>query len=288
MAKFCVVGHGGGCASAYHAGVIQGLQERFGFALLKSVVGSSGLIMNWAYAMSGQTDLIIPIWEFLFRSKRFATPLQHPTGRGIMDIDFLVDEVVYQGKFVLDLDAFYRKGSADMEIGVTNAKTGRSRFFKKNSSASFYKLLRATCMVPYFGNSGPVEIYDEPYYDGTIGSVLGLERVDNEQNILMILIRPYRPIVQMAVVRKLLELLLLGNESPELRQAIRTMPARYNAALQSMPYIMRGKNVAVICPEKKLPIWPIDTSLSRLQRTIAQGYEDTMCHRGLERFFTRL
>ncbi|MBI4224823.1 MAG: hypothetical protein HY617_00685 [Candidatus Sungbacteria bacterium] len=287
MAGFCVAGQGGGCASAYHAGVIKALEKRFGLDSLKGVRGSSGLIINWSYVISRQTDIIIPIWEFLFRSKKFITPLRHPTGRGVMDIDFLVDRVVYQGKFALDLDAFH-DNPAQMDIGVTNAKTGQSRFFKKDSSASFYKLLHATCMVPYFGSSGPVEIYDQMYYDGTIGSVLGLERIQNEQNILLILTRPYRPIAHMCAARTLLRWALLRHESPELQKAIWSMPMRYNKTLENMHKIMRRKNVAVICPEEKLPVWRIDTRLARLRKTIAQGYEDTMHHKGLERFFARL
>ena len=75
MQTFCIVAQGGGMVAAYQAGAIKGLKKRFGFGQLGRFVANSGAAANCAYAVSGQDDLIIPIWEYLVRSKKFVRPL---------------------------------------------------------------------------------------------------------------------------------------------------------------------------------------------------------------------
>lgn len=285
MSTFCILAQGGGMVTAYHAGVVRGLNDRFGFDNLGRVVASSGAAAIYAYLASGQQSFIIPIWQSLVRSKRFVTPWRHLTGRGVMEIDFLVDEMIKR-IFPLDVKALCLS-SVHLDIGVTETATGKSRFFSHQDVEDFHELIRATCAVPYFYGKS-VALSGVKYCDGTIGDVLGLEQVQDERHILIVLTRPFRSLPQMIFIRKILRWLLLRNELLALQEAIWSMPTRYERVHQDIQRLMQEKNIAVICPPADLPMYRIDTSVARLERTIELGYRDVMEHKGLVKFFTRV
>jgi len=284
---FCIVAQGGGMIASYQAGVIRALKERFGLSRLGRVVASSGAAMNFSYVVSGQEHLIEPIWDGLIQSGRFISSLRHIHRRGVMDIDFLVDEMIRK-RFPLDVAALMHS-PVKFDVGVTHAITGSSWYFSKNvCECFFYELLRASCAVPYFYGK-QVYLNGEYWYDGTIGSVVGLEQAINEQNILFILTRPPRPIRKLAVPRMVLRWLLLRSEHQALQRAILNMPREFNRALEDINELKKERNIVVIQPRKRLPIWRIDTSMERLRATIEQGYQDTLHNKKeLEFFFAQV
>ena len=285
MSQFCIIGQGGGMITAYHTGVVSALKKRFGFKKLHRIVASSGAAAVYSYLVSGQENLIQPIWEDLVKSGKFVTPWKFPIGKSVMNINFLVDEMI-QKRYPLNLPAL-KNNLTELEIGVTNAETGASIFFSKDNPINFYELLRASCAVPYF-SEGKVCFGGRCYYDGTIGSVSGLERVFDEDNILVVLTRPSISLPKMFFFRKILRWLLIRNETIALQEAIWSMPARYEQIPSFIEEIRQKKNIAVIQPKKNLPIFRIDTRFSCLSQTIRQGYDDTMNHRGLEDFFRKI
>lgn len=281
--KICIVAQGGGMTTSYHAGVIKAIKEKFGFNKVGRIVASSGAATTYSYLVSGQDNLIEKIWLELVKSKKFVIPLKHPSGRGIMDIDFLVDEIIKR-KFPLDLDGL-KKSLIDLDVGLTNAKTGESVFFSKNDDIDFYELLRASCAIPYFYGK-KVCLGADCYYDGTISSVCGIEKAKDEDNILVVFTRPNKPLMKIILFRKILKWLLIRKETKELQEAIWSMVANY----EKIPSIIndlsgKEKNVVIIQPQRKLPIWRIDMSLHRLQKTIKQGYDDVMNNKEIDKLF---
>src|SRR3989344_3473406 len=104
MSGITLVAQGGGMTTAYHAGVVRALNERFGFDSITRVIASSGAAMTYAYVLSRQTHLIESIWYYLLESGHFVDPWHHKTGRNIIDIDFLVDDAIRE-QYPLDIDA---------------------------------------------------------------------------------------------------------------------------------------------------------------------------------------
>jgi len=285
MKKFCIAAQGGGMVACYHSGVISALKEKFGFHKLSRVIATSGAAATYSYLVSGQQELIQPIWADLVGGGKFVTPWKFPPGKRVMNIDFLVDEIIRK-KYPVDLQAL-NTSPVRFEVGVTDAGTGDSVFFPMESRVDFFELLRASCCVPYVSRD-KVMIDGRAYCDGTIGSVSGLERTGNEENILLVLTRPDRPLKKLHLLRKIMGWLLIRGETRELRDAIWDVMARYNDIPRHVKQIRRTKNIAVIQPKKPLPIFRIDTSLDRMTRTIRQGYTDTMEHTGLDEFFARM
>lgn len=285
MNNFCIVAQGGGMVTAYHAGVIRALKERFGFDGLNRIIASSGAAVTYSYLVSGQGDLIQPIWENLVRSGKFVTPWKLPIGKNVMDIDFLIDEMIKK-KYSLDLGALQRS-PIELDIGITDAETAKSLFYSNKDDINFHELLRASCSVPYFSRD-KVLINGRYYYDGTIGSVSGLDQALDEQNIILVLTRPALPLCKAYFLRKILRWLLIRQQTLALQKAIWSMVKRYEQIPLIIKELKNRKNIAVIQPSSNLPILRIDTRLERLKQTIKQGYDDTMSHTQLESFFEKI
>ena len=81
MNNFCIVAQGGGMTTAYHAGVIKAFKEKFGFEKLNLIVASSGAAATYSYLVSGQENLIEPIWIELVKSGKFVNPWKFPIGK---------------------------------------------------------------------------------------------------------------------------------------------------------------------------------------------------------------
>jgi predicted patatin/cPLA2 family phospholipase len=283
--KFCITAHGGGMSACYHAGVIAALKEKFGFKKLSRVIATSGAAATYSYLISGQDHILRPTWIELVRSRRFIKLWKFPPGKRVIDLDYLIDGVI-KDRNALDLRAL--KGSpVKFEIGVTDVKTGEPLFFSKDSPVDFFEVLRASCCVPYFARND-VTLNGRSYCDGMVGSVSGLERTADEENVLLILTRPPKPLRKLHLLRKISSWLLLRDQTPELQKAIWNTVARYNDIPRYVQELRQRKNIAVIQPKRDLPALRLDTRADRVLRTIKQGYNDTIGHEELDGFFARI
>ena len=284
--KYCLAVQSGGMTAAYHVGIIQGLKKRFGFGQLHRVVGSSGAIATYAYLASGQENRAQECWERLVQSGNLVRFKTHPLGKGIMNIDYLVDSLMKK-IILLDVPALL---ASPIELGmcVSDASTGNARLFTQRQGYDIFEILRASSAIPYFYGK-KVAIDGRDYYDGEIGSVTGLDQVLEEKNILVVLTRPGVPLIKMIWLRKLLRWLLIRNETEAVQNAIWTIPSRYD---QLPTFISRlkqqGKNIAVIRPRQRLAMKRIDSRLEKLRQTIRQGYDDVINNNELENFFKNL
>jgi predicted patatin/cPLA2 family phospholipase len=260
MNYFCLIGQGGGMTSAYHVGVVAALKEKYGFQKLNRIVATSGAAATYSYLVSGQEELMRPIWEDLIKSGKFVTPWKWPIAKGTLNLNAL------------------KNSQIKLEVGVTDAETGESLFFSKNDPIDYHELLRATCAVPYFSRAS-VNLQGRHYYDGTISSVSGLERVFDEDNILVVLIRN-QPRQYSTLIRKISSWLFIRKETTDLQKAIWNMVVRYKQIPDILSELNKKKNIVVIQPK--------EMKLSRLRRAIKQGYDDTMNHPGLDNFFAKI
>ena len=297
IGKFCLVGQGGGMTAAYHIGVTHGLIERFPDQMdnnLHRVIASSGAAAIYSFLVSGQVELQQPIFEYLFDSKKFVKPFRYPPGKGMMDIDFMVDNAM---KPRLDIAAL-KSSPIEFDVGVTDSETGKAKFIEKNSPqvSDPLELIRASCMVPYFSGDGVKLGNDElgfrQYLDGTIGSVAGVEEVKDEENVLIVLTRPLdEPLPQRMLFRKMAARALMEGLRPELQAAIWGMMTQVGDLPERVAEMQKHHNVAVIEPSRPLPMWRIELrpdGKERLIKTIEQGYEDTLNNVKLEEFFKKI
>lgn len=283
--KFCIVGQGGGVTTAYQAGVVLGLQEKYGFEKLGRVVASSGTAIVYSYLLSGQLEVFGPFWVELLKSRDFISFLRHPTGRGILNIDFLIDEMAKR-KYPLDTKRLM-KNPVQLEVSVTNAETGEAKFYPKESDLDYFELLRATCAVPYF--YGKHVLLDNEYYcDGEIGSLIGLEAIANYKNILIVLTRPPEQLPKLLLVRKLLQWLLIRHETPALQSAIWEVQNRFNELPDILHKLRSERHVVVIAPSMALSMNRIDNRLGALKKVMEQGKMDALASNNVKTFMDNL
>lgn len=280
----CVVAPGGGCRTAYNAGVMRAIHERFGLSSITRVVGISGGLLNWAYAASGRVDYFEPFWVELIASGRFIRPWRHPTGRGIMDIDFMVDDMVKE-RYPLDLGAL-KHSSMRVVAGVTHSVTARGQWFGVQDVPDFREVIRASCAPPYIYGKHVV-INGQPYCDGGIANPTGIRGVIDENRILVVLTFSQDRKGLPLTVRRFLRWLLLRNESEALQEAIFHLPEKREEEIDRIYALRKRVRVAIIRPKAELPSSRVDSSLNHLRATIAQGYQDTYNHPELEDFFTK-
>lgn len=296
--KFTIVGQGGGMVASYHIGVIQALQEKYPQQMknLHRVVAASGAAAIFSYFVSEQAELQVSIFDCLFDSHKFVVPQRFPPGKHMMDIDFLVDEVI-KNRFPLDVKSL-KESQIKFDVGVTDYVTGRPRYIEKNSpeADNFYELIRASCAVPYFGHE-PVSLGRDrrglhQFLDGNIGSVSGVDDVGNEENIIIILTRPLaEPLPQRILVRKLAAWLLMRSFPPQIRQAIWNMLTQVGSLPGEVEALKKTRNVVVLEPSTPIDMWRIEIrkdGKKRLHKTIRQGYNDTMNNIDLEEFFKKI
>lgn len=285
MKKVTIYAQGGGLVTSYHAGVIRALREKYKIESVNRIVAASGAAATFTYFVSKQYDFIEKIWMYLLESGGLVDLIRHLNGRGVIDIDFLVDEVI-KNKFPLDLETL-RESDISLDISVTEANTGKGYFFSKDSSVNFYELLRASMAIPYFYGK-KVKLNESPYYDGTIVCLVGLDYLTEEEKNIIILTRPDKPIKKWTLIRSILKLLLLRDESTELSESIMSMPKKYNNLSEDLERLRRDRNIVVIQPSSYLPVKRLDVSPHRLSKTIEQGYKDTLECKDLERFWQNL
>lgn len=293
-----MVGQGGGMTAAYHVGVTQALYDKYKseLSMLHRVVASSGAAAVYSYLVSDQPELQQKIFEYLMESKKFVVPHLRPPGKHMMDIDFMIDNVIKK-RYKLDVKKLMRS-NIDLDIGVTDASSGKSKFLKKNDpfAEDFYEVLRASCAVPYFGREsvrlGNKSIGFRQYLDGTIGSVSGLEEVAGQRHIMLVLTRPLdAPMPKKTRMRRVAAWLIMRHEPIHLQQAIWGMLNQVSSLPKQIKVLQKNSNLVIISPKKEIDMWRIEVrsdGLERLRRTIRQGYLDTISNPDLDTFFRKV
>lgn len=282
--------------AAYHAGVIWGLKERFGESILDRsdrIVASSGAAAVYHYWVSGQSELLPHIFDHLIQSRQFVNPKKIftiPPLKRVMNISYLVNGVVKAHPTLALNLAAYMSSPIRLEVGLTNYQTGESRYIQKDDpGVDTYELLSASCSVPHFADRDFVTIGEDDWTDGNIGSLTGIERVGDEENVMVVLTKPANPLPERQLLRKLAAWALMKNRPPQLQTAIWNMMTQFGSIPEQIDTLRENnKNTVVIQPQDDLPMWRIDPRLSSLRRTIEQGRQDACNHQELDAFFDKI
>ena len=287
MKDVCIIAQGGGIKSAYNAGVIKGLRERFSVNEVKDVVAVSGTAAIFMYFVSKQYDLIEKIWLELLRSKEFIRFKNFFNKRSLVDIDYLVDVFVKE-RFPFDIASF-KNTKTKMYVPVTRVADGEAVYFSNKDDIDYFELIRATCAIPYFYGKS-VKIKDDFYIDGTICDVFGLNKALElkPKNLLVILTDSPKKLPEAFLIRKLFDVLLLHNESHIIRKRVWDVPKKYEKERAYLKLLKKSMNLVIIQPKNHLPSLRLDSSLKHLMNTIQQGYDDVINHPELEAFFKKV
>jgi predicted patatin/cPLA2 family phospholipase len=287
--NLCIISQGGGVRSIYSAGVIKGLVEKFSLTEVGNIVAPSGSAANFMYYTSGQLEEIEQIWLELIKSGKFVQPLNLFSKNPILNIDFLVDELVRK-RFPFNENSF-KNSITKMYIPVLRANDGIGCYFSNKDNIDPFELMRATCAVPRFYGK-KVLINNDYYIDGSIADPFGFkkEKEIDSKNLLVILTEPLntKSNIPNILIRKILDFLLFKKESSFIKEKIWGVFENYKKDKELLIDFKKEKNIFIIAPNKKLPIGSLGRSYELAKKTLGLGYNDVVKNKELEEFILNI
>jgi predicted patatin/cPLA2 family phospholipase len=160
---------GGGLRGAFIAGALSELAScenlRFSHIFATSAAAASA-----AYMVAGQIDRALTLWRERTHGAQLVSPRHLLRGRGLMDIDGLVE--MFRGELALDAERV-AQSTTSLRIAVTNCVTGAADHVAATRT-NVYELLKATMALPVvYGRV--VSVDGVPYIDGGIADAIPLE-----------------------------------------------------------------------------------------------------------------
>lgn len=255
---------GGGLRGAFVAGALgelAGCDLRFSHIFATSAAAASA-----AYMVAGQIDRALEIWRERTHGGQLISPRHLLRGRGLMDIEGLVD--VFRGDLSLDADGVERSSTA-LRVAVTNCITGAADHVAATSS-NVYELLKATMALPVvYGRVVPVD--GVPYIDGGVADAIPLEAALalEPARILVVTTRPtgYRK-----KPSRMAHLLRYNyTRFPALWPALANRWQAYNEVVTKLERLEALGRVQVIRPTVALPASRMTRDRQRILETMALG-----------------
>lgn len=258
---------GGGVRGSFTAGVLAVLADAR--LPVTSVFGTSAGALNGAYFCTGQLDHMRRLWTDFLPTERFVSYRRALQGRPITDIDGLIDRGMGE-RYALDGRAL-RGGAFPFHTCATDLATGEP-IVATPDATDVLDWLRASAAVP-LGYHRTVRIGGRELVDGSLAAPLGCAACPPgpAEPVLIVLTlplghrrRPLHPLLRRASAA------LLGD--PMTRLLDRYGPL-YNAALDAALAATHSGRVALIAPDRPLPVSRITTDSGAIRESIRRGEE---------------
>lgn len=217
------------------AGMVGALEELGLTHAFDTIYGSSAGAICGAYFVAGQTALGVRIFSEDVNNRRFASRSRILMGGNILDLDYLVDEVMVRTK-PLNCAAVLA-GPTPFAAIATDVQTATSTLLRDfKDSDELLAALRASATMPVVAGS-PFPFRGRHYFDASLTEPIPLASADAEgcSHILVLLTRP------LGVSRRvsLFDQLVIA---PRLRQVSAALADRYLA--RTAPYAMLQDQIA--------------------------------------------
>jgi predicted patatin/cPLA2 family phospholipase len=257
---------GGGLRGAFSAGVVAELAAA-GTPAFDDIVAVSSGAPTAAYLATGQCDDAVAIWSRYTHGNQLIALGNLPRRRPLMDIERLVG--VFER--VVPLDA-RRLASAPSRlwIGVTDCRTGRARAVIATPH-NVFDLLRATMALPV-ANGRIVDVAGIQAIDGGVAAPVPLDHALGlgGDRTLFVLTRPrgYRR------RSRPLSSWLIGwtyPRYPAVRRAMAAHGGAANAVLDRIEALEHANEIAVIRPERALPLARLSRDRGAIDQAISIG-----------------
>jgi predicted patatin/cPLA2 family phospholipase len=192
-AKVALCIEGGSMRGVISAGMVVALEQMGWLECFDAVYGSSAGAMNGAYFVAGQAAVGATIYHDDINRRAFIDLLRPLRGKPILDLDFLVDDVMRKQK---PLDTARVIASPVPLIALaTDAQTGRRHLFRDFADGrDLLRALRAGATMPVF--AGPPYAHRRGrYFDALLSEPIPVPAAedDGHTHILALLTRPYSP-----------------------------------------------------------------------------------------------
>jgi predicted patatin/cPLA2 family phospholipase len=189
-ARIALCIEGGAMRGVIAAGMVAGLEELGLTYAFDAVFGSSAGAICGAYFLANQAALGVRIFSEDINNRRFASRARGLVGGAIINLDFLVDDVMVRVK-PLDADAVL-SSPVKLSVLATDVTSGGPALLRNFTGGSELRAaLRAGATMPMVAG-GPYPFRGRAYFDASLTEPIPLPSADAEgfTHIVVLLTRP--------------------------------------------------------------------------------------------------
>lgn len=268
MNQIGLVLQGGGTRGVYTAGILDYyMEQNIYFPYVAAV--SSGACNASAY-LSRQQGLAKIMHIKYIDDRRYMSFRNLWQGKSILGLDFIFDELPHTLE-PFHFDAF-QQAKEIFKVGVTDCLTGRSIFFEKHTCTEIFKVIRASCSVPFI--TSIFQYQGLKLLDGGITAPIPIQQSisdGNQKNV----------IIQTSVGEYMLKSRFLPYLAKQiygsyqaLRQAIVQHYKVYNQTIHEIKQLEATKAAFVLRPSYSIRTKGLERSPLVLTSLYEQGYQD--------------
>ena len=251
------------------AGMVSALEELGLTRAFDAVYGSSAGAINAAYFLAGQARMGTTIYYEDINNRRFIDLRRAASGRPIVDLGFLVDEVSVRTK-PLDCNAVMLSPSKFTVMATDVQAACRAPLRDFQDGPSLLGALRAGATMPILAGP-PVRWRDRDYLDASLTEPIPvpLAEADGHTHLLVLLTRPSEMPKPLSALDRWFVLPRLRRLSPPLAELYRTRGGPYSALLQHIAEGRGPGGVAQVAGVR--PGTPAVTKLERSAERLRAG-----------------
>ena len=277
-ARIALCVEGGAMRGVVSAGMVSALEELGLGQAFDAVYGSSAGAINAAYFLAGQARVGTTIYFENINNSRFISLARPFTGRPIVDLDYLLNDVAISRK---PLDAARVLSSLSpltvMATDVNAAAQAPLRDFE--DAHALFAAMRAGATMPVVAGP-PVQFRGRPYLDAALTEPIPVPAAETDgcTHALVLLTRPSDTARATSTFDRAYVLPRLRRLSPALADLYAGRSAPYAALLSSIAAGRGPGGTAVVLGIRPFPpsISKLERSAERLMSGARSGYEAVM------------
>ncbi len=274
--KITLVSQGGGIGGgAYVVGVMKALRVLGILPYMKQTITSSAGTPAVVYPLMGKDRLAEHVWVEEVTRPEVVNLRRAVTGRPILDIDFLVDEILAKHPFE---PGTFHEHPVEMQISATRIDRERQtlehHFFTNRDPYEPLQIMKAAIAIPIvYGRTVIIEGAGE-FIDG------GLLRQVSFEGDIQIITEPRNKVTTTGGYGERLLLKRYATSDPIAVKIHEAARARHGLYMQEYMQILEDlpkyPNKVLIQPEEHVPAALIERDPRKVEATIKRGYDDTM------------
>lgn len=269
--KIGVVDVGGGLRGVYAAGV-------FDYCLDKAIqfdlcIGVSAGSANASSYIAGQKKRNYLFYtEYSFR-KEYMSLHNFLFKKSYLDLDYIYGTLSNSdGENPLDYQSFLNSSTEFLAV-ATEAETGRAKYFDKSDlQQNDYSVLKASSAIPFICH--PYKVHGVPYYDGTLGDTVPIEKAFacGCDKVVLILTKPVD--ILRASGRDMKFADKIQRKYPRSAEKLRQRANQYNRGVAlAKEYEAQGR-VLIIAPDDTCGVDTLSKNREALKKFYDKGYKD--------------
>lgn len=267
MVQSALVLEGGALRCLFTAGVVDAMMKA-GIDCSCVIGVSAGALCGVNY-VSNQIGRTAEVNIRYVRDKRYLSARNWLRRRGFFNFDFLFGEV---SETLVPLDYKTFDESEKRFIAVsTECKSGEVRYFEKGICPDIFKAVRSSCSIPLL--EPMVQVEGEDCVDGGVAMAIPYQKAMDEgyEKIVVVLTRDimYRKKALSPSIMRLYERIF--KEYPQLLEAIRTAPDRYNQMTEEIRRLEADGKIFVIRPESPVMVGRMERDRKKLKALYREG-----------------